>query len=58
MTMQQRLATVFLSLLIVGSVALMPAESDPKPRASGQRASGMVTTASSAARPAKDLTYN
>lgn len=59
MTIQQRLATAFLALLIVGSVAMMPAAADSKPRASlPQHASGAVT-ASSPARPIPhDLTYN
>ena len=58
MTIQQRLATAFLALLIVGSVALMPADADSRPRASlPQHASGAVKT-SSPAQPAGDLTYN
>jgi hypothetical protein len=58
MTMQQRLATAFLALLIVGSVALMPADADSKPRGASPRASGVVTTSAQAARSARDLTYN
>jgi len=57
MTMQQRLATAFLALLIVGSVALMPADADSKSRAASPHASGVVTT-SAQARSAHDLTYN
>ena len=58
MTMQQRLATAFLALLIVGSVALMPAEADTRPRADSPRATGVVTTSAKAPRTAHDLTYN
>ncbi|HEX4331395.1 MAG TPA: hypothetical protein VH040_04605 [Usitatibacter sp.] len=58
MTIQQRLATAFLALLIVGSVAMMPADADSKPRAAlPQHAAGVVAT-SSQARPTHDLTYN
>ena len=57
MTMQQRLATAFLALLIVGSVALMPTDADSKSRAASPHASGVVTTAAQAARTARDLTY-
>ena len=57
MTMQQRLATAFLALLIVGSVALMPGEADSKSRPTSTRASGVVTT-SVTPQAARDLTYN
>jgi len=57
MTMQQRLATAFLALLIVGSVAMMPAEADSKARPASTRVSGVVTTSTVAAQ-ARDLTYN
>ncbi|HEX4782354.1 MAG TPA: hypothetical protein VH301_16465 [Usitatibacter sp.] len=60
MTMQQRLATAFLALLIVGSVAMMPAEADSKQRAHvPQQAKGFVTTPSATREPrVQDLTYN
>ena len=58
MTLQQRLATAFLALLIVGSVALMPAEADSKPRPPSPRASGLVTSSAQASRATHDLTYN
>jgi len=58
MTIQQRVATAFLALLIVGSVALMPADAGSKQRASlPQHASGAVKT-STPAQPPRDLTYN
>jgi hypothetical protein len=60
MTMQQRLATAFLALLIVGSVAMMPAEADSRPRAHlPQHAKGFVTSSAPADEaPIQDLTYN
>jgi len=59
MTLQQRLATAFLALLIVGSVAMMPSEADSKPRAHLPQAKGFVTTPAPAdERPVHDLTYN
>lgn len=58
MTMQQRLATAFLALLIVGSVALMPAEADSKARAPIHRAATLVSSSTPAPQPARDLTYN
>lgn len=58
MTMQQRLATAFLAFLIVGSVALMPAEPDSRPQPASPRASGVVTTSVQARQAAHDLTYN
>jgi len=57
MTMQQRLATAFLALLIVGSVALMPAEADSKPSAAAPRAAGLITTSLAAPKAAHD-THN
>jgi hypothetical protein len=59
MTIQQRLATAFLALLIVGSVAMMPVDADSKPRASlPQHAAGVVTASSPALPIPHDLTYN
>jgi len=58
MTMQQRLATAFLALLIVGSVAMMPSEADSKSRPASPRVSGVVTTSTMAPHSARDLTYN
>jgi len=58
MTMQQRIATAFLAFLIVGSVALMPAEAESRPRAASPRASGVVTTSVQRPQAAHDLTYN
>ena len=58
MTMQQRLATAFLAFLIVGSVALMPAEADSKPHPASPRAAGVVTTSVQARQASHDLTYN
>jgi len=60
MTMQQRLATAFLALLIVGSVAMMPSEAYSKPRTHApQQAKGLITSAAQGEeRPVHDLTYN
>lgn len=58
MTMQQRLATAFLALLIVGSVALMPSDADSKPRAEAPHVSPVGNASAPAPRHASDLTYN
>jgi hypothetical protein len=59
MTIQQRLATAFLALLIVGSVALMPSEADSKPQKSAAaHATQMAPSENATSEPVRDLTYN
>ena len=59
MTMQQRLATAFLALLIVGSVALMPSEADSQPHnAPPVHSAHAAPSATATSEPVRDLTYN
>jgi hypothetical protein len=59
MTNQQRLATAFLALLIVGSVALMPKEADSKPRnVTPARTAQPAPSPTATSEPVRDLTYN
>jgi len=56
MTTQQRLATGFLALLIVGSVALMPSDADSKAHAAAPKRA--ATPPPVPEEPVRDLTYN
>lgn len=59
MTMQQRLTTAFLALLIVGSVTLMPAAADSQPRnAAPVQTVHAAPSATATSEPIRDLTYN
>jgi hypothetical protein len=60
MTTQQRLATAFLALLIVGSVSLMPKEADSRPRnvVPAINVHAAPSPATEASEPVRDLTYN
>ena len=63
MTAKQQLATGFLAMVIVGSIALMPVNAGVKDaRASAARPSGTMTTVQNSPEipqeQVKDLTYN
>jgi hypothetical protein len=62
MTAKQQIATGFLAMVIVGSIALMPVNAGVKDvRAPAARPSGTMTVANSPETPqeqVKDLTYN
>ena len=62
MTSKQQLATGFLAMVIVGSIALMPVNAGVKEQVSAAPQSGnMVTVLNSTELPqgqVKDLTYN
>jgi hypothetical protein len=63
MTAKQQIATGFLAVVIVGSIALMPVNAGVKDaRAPAARPSASVATAQTpqeaSRQPARDLTYN